>query len=108
MAHTPHTWNNGDVVSAAVLNALEQDLAAAATSSDVAALIGAAPNTLNTLQELAAAIGNDPTYAADLATQLAGKTSPADVDAKIAAQAASDSTTSLAIARKQALIFANA
>jgi len=30
MAHTPHTWTNGEIVSATILNALEQDLAGAA------------------------------------------------------------------------------
>ena len=42
MAHTPHTWANGDVIAAAPLNQLETDLAAAADSASVAAAQAAA------------------------------------------------------------------
>lgn len=41
----------------------------------VSAIVDGAPGALNTLRELATAIGSDPNYAADLATQLAGKAS---------------------------------
>ena len=37
------------------------------------ALVGAAPSTLNTLAEIATAIGNDPAFSATLATALTGK-----------------------------------
>jgi hypothetical protein len=39
----------------------------------VAALVNAAPGTLDTLNELAAALGNDPNFASTLTTTLAGK-----------------------------------
>lgn len=39
----------------------------------VAALVNAAPGTLNTLQELATALGNDPNFASTITTALAGK-----------------------------------
>ena len=40
---------------------------------EVGGLVGAAPPALDTLGEIAAAIGNDPTYAATVANALAGK-----------------------------------
>ncbi len=55
----------------------------AMTPADVAArlaaVIGAAPGALDTLAELAAAIGNDANYAATITTALAGK-QPLDAD----------------------------
>lgn len=45
----------------------------------VDALVNAAPGTLDQLNELAAAIGNDPNFASTLATSLAGK-QPLDAD----------------------------
>lgn len=48
-----------------------------ATSADVdarlAALVNAAPETLDTLDELAAALGDDPNFATTVATQIGGK-----------------------------------
>lgn len=41
--------------------------------AELNALVGAAPGTLNTLNELASALGNDPNFAATISTQLAGK-----------------------------------
>lgn len=59
----------------------------------VGAIIGGAPDALDTLVELATAIGNDPNYAGDLATQLATKATLAQVTAAIAAQAVTDVAT---------------
>ena len=44
------------------------------TDGKIAELVGAAPETLDSLNELAAAIGSDPNFAATLATQMAAKT----------------------------------
>lgn len=41
--------------------------------SEVASLVAAAPGTLDTLDELAAALGDDPNFATSIATSLAGK-----------------------------------
>lgn len=43
----------------------------------IATLVASAPGTLDTLDELAAALGDDPNFAATLATNLAGKASRA-------------------------------
>ena len=45
----------------------------AAVSAAVAALVDSAPSTLNTLDELAAALGDDANFAATITTALAGK-----------------------------------
>lgn len=39
----------------------------------ISELVGSAPETLNTLTELAAALGSDPNFATTIATQLGGK-----------------------------------
>jgi hypothetical protein len=41
--------------------------------AELNALVGAAPGTLNTLNELAAALGNNPNFAATVTAQIAGK-----------------------------------
>lgn len=46
---------------------------AAAIAAAIAALVAAAPATLDTLNELAAALGNDANYAATITTALGGK-----------------------------------
>lgn len=46
---------------------------AAQVSAMVSALVDAAPETLNTLNELAAALGDDPNFATTMTNQLAGK-----------------------------------
>ena len=48
--------------------ALKTDLEA-----EIAALVGQSPETLNALDELAAALGNDPNFATTITNQLAGK-----------------------------------
>lgn len=47
--------------------------------TEVANLVAAAPGTLDTLDELAAALGDDPNFATSIATNLAGK-QPLDAD----------------------------
>lgn len=53
--------------------------------SEVAALVGAAPAALDTLNELAASLGNDPNFAAATTSALAGKQ---PLDAELSALAA--------------------
>ncbi len=42
-------------------------------NEQIAALVGSAPETLDTLTELAAALGSDPNFATTIATQMGGK-----------------------------------
>ena len=46
----------------------------------IAGLVDSAPDTLNTLNELAAALGDDPDFAASLSTQIGGKASQSSLD----------------------------
>ena len=48
-------------------------------SSEVASLVNSAPETLNTLNELAEALGDDPNFATTVATQLGLKANSADL-----------------------------
>ena len=48
-------------------------------NAEIAALVGTAPQTLNTLQELASAINNDQNYAATIQTQPGNKANKSDV-----------------------------
>lgn len=51
----------------------------AGVAAAIAALVDAAPGTLDTLNELAAALGDDPNFATTISTNLAGK-QPLDTD----------------------------
>jgi hypothetical protein len=53
-----------------------------AINNAVSGLVDAAPGTLNTLNELAAALGDDPDFATTISTQIAGKLSDAPSDTK--------------------------
>jgi phage-related tail fiber protein len=53
-----------------ILDAFTKTETSAAVSAAVAALVGAAPETLNQLNELATALGNDPNFAATIAAAL--------------------------------------
>ena len=46
-----------------------------AASTAVSGVVGNAPSSLNTLEELATALGNDPNFASTIASQLSGKVS---------------------------------
>lgn len=46
--------------------------------SKVAGIVGSAPETLDTLNELSAALGNDPNFATTIATQIGGKVDKVD------------------------------
>lgn len=56
-----------------------QDLSDFATKQDISNLIDSAPTTLDTLKELADAIGNDPDFASTVATQIASKADDSSV-----------------------------
>ena len=56
----------------------------------LAALVGSSPAALDTLNELAAAIGNDPNFATTMTNALAGKVSVADKASQLVAEAGSD------------------
>lgn len=56
----------------------------------VAGVLAGAPGALDTLNELAAAIGDDANYAASVTTALAGKASTGDVTAEATARANAD------------------
>lgn len=82
-AATVHTHTSADITNfTAAVNAL--------VSAGIAALIDSAPGTLDTLNELAAALGDDPNFATTITNLLAGK-QPLDSDlTAIAALAPSD------------------
>ncbi|MER2099758.1 MAG: hypothetical protein ABS977_22860, partial [Pseudomonas qingdaonensis] len=58
----------------------------------LAALVGSAPAGLDTLNKLAAALGNDPNFAATMNNALAGKVNVADKATQPVAEAGSDNT----------------
>lgn len=64
-------------IAQSAVTGLVADLAGKATPAQVTAavdaLVAAAPGTLDTLNELAAALGDDPNFAATITTALAGK-----------------------------------
>lgn len=74
-----------DVVEPLVSTAVQPDVLAAA----LAGLVGTAPAALNALGELADALGDDPNFAATMATQLGLKASTADLQAAVATLQAS-------------------
>lgn len=55
--------------------------------TSIAALVDSSPSTLNTLNELAAALGDDPNFATTLTTSLAAKADQAALDAIVASLA---------------------
>lgn len=65
---------------------IDADIYARYTKTEVdaliASLVNAAPSALNTLQELAAALGNDPNFAATITTVLGQKANSTDVYTK--------------------------
>lgn len=58
----------------------------------IAAVVDAAPGTLDTLNELAAALGDDPNFAATLATTISAKVAKADYNAQTVLVAVTDDT----------------
>ena len=56
----------------------------------LAALVGSSPAALDTLNELAAALGNDPNFATTMTNALAGKVNVADKASQLVAETGSD------------------
>lgn len=82
-----HTHGTGDVTG---LNAFVTAIANAAATAAVNAVIDAAPGSLDTLNEIAAALGDDPNFATTITNLIAGKQN-ADADlSAIAALAPAD------------------
>lgn len=65
-------------------------------SNEVAALVDSAPTTLNTLNELAAALGDDPNYATTITNALGTKANTTDVNNALALKANTSSLGTLA------------
>lgn len=65
----------GDIVThnASEFLTQHQSLADYATKQDLADLVNSAPSTLDTLNELASALGNDPNFATTVSTQIGAK-----------------------------------
>lgn len=66
-------------------------------AAQIAALVGAAPSQLDTLNELATAIADDPNFASTITTQLGLKASSADLTAAIATLQAAINVNSASI-----------
>ena len=81
----PASANATHIAYAAAVLASQEAAAAQATADSkatttyvdnaVASMVDSAPDTLNTLNELAAALGDDPNFATTVATQIGGKVS---------------------------------
>ena len=56
-------------------------------NNEIQALVNSAPSTLDTLNELAAALGDDPSFATSISTQLGNKADTTYVDAQLATKA---------------------
>lgn len=84
------TWNDvtgkPELMTQAMGSSLETRVIANAksyTDEAVASLVNSAPETLNTLQELSSALGNDPNFATSIADQLGRKADTDYVNAEI-------------------------
>ncbi|MCB5934502.1 hypothetical protein LI012_06495 [Caldibacillus thermoamylovorans] len=68
--------NDGSTVESKVteiINTLGSKTTLAQVQAEIAKLVNSAPATLDTLKELATALGNDPNFATTIANQLANK-----------------------------------
>ena len=81
----------------------------AAVNAAVAALVGASPATLDTLNELAAALGNDPNFATTMTNALAAKISIGLIDAKgdLIAGSAADTVLRLPVGANNLVLTAD-
>lgn len=80
---TPAEATTGTATDKIVSPATATQIAVAKAEERVAALIGSAPEVLNTLQEIAAALNNDPNVIGNLLTQVATKETKVDATAKL-------------------------
>ena len=76
---------NGSPAVLSLSNTIDESQDKALTPYAVSGLIGAAPDALNTLQELASALDNDASYATTISNSLATKATTTYVDAQVAA-----------------------
>lgn len=65
----------------------------AAIAAAVAAVVNSSPTTLDTLNELASALGNDPNFATSITTLIAGKLATSAKSSTVQAQAGTDDAT---------------
>jgi hypothetical protein len=73
--------------------AVNSKASAADLSAAIAAVVGGAPAVLDTIKELATAIGNDPTFSADILTQIAAlQSSVSTLNASIGTKADASAT----------------
>ena len=81
------TWNT--VTNKADLTYVDSALASAKNYTDakVAGVVNSAPEALDTLYELAEALGNDPNFATTVMTEIGTKETPAGAQAKVDAHA---------------------
>ena len=73
LSHVDDTPDIAKPVSSAVQTALDLKASSASVTASLNALIGGAPDALNTLNELAVAIESDPSYSTTVLTALNGK-----------------------------------
>jgi hypothetical protein len=73
-------WNSLDHAAQA-----STDAAVAAAQAEIASLVGSAPETLDTLNELAAALGNDPNFATTVSNSIAAKADQSALDSHTSA-----------------------
>lgn len=103
----PHPSNNMDEDVARLRDALtmlDAAVASKASADDLTAalaeLLDSAPDALNSLRELAEALGNDPNYAATIAAQIAALQASAEAIQQELAIKADDGAVGAALAGK--------
>ena len=79
-----HTLDNISDLNS-IINQIDENLGAAKTYTNekVAELVDSSPDTLNTLNELAAALGDDPNFATTVATEIGKKANQTSLDSHI-------------------------
>jgi hypothetical protein len=97
MAPTAHTHSVDDVTGLAAALATNLSDAKGYTDTKVAELVGSSPETLNTLNELATSLGNDPNFATTVSTQIGLKADKTYVD-NLVAGATSSSASGISVA----------
>ena len=88
-----HPTNHAISVITGLQSALDGKTTEAYVGTQIAALIDSSPATLDTLNELAAALGDDPNFATTVATSIAGKVDDSQVLTNVPAGALFTDTT---------------
>ncbi|WP_177327841.1 phage tail protein, partial [Pseudomonas tussilaginis] len=89
---SPEFTGTPKVPTAAVGANNTQAASTAFVKAALAALVGSSPEALDTLNELAAALGNDPNFAATMTNALAGKVNIADKASQPVAETGADNS----------------